>query len=65
MAPNPCPEIVTGVPTGPSEIDRLVITGGGVDGVLTETLSNVAVVSGVELLVTANPIYTFCAITIV
>jgi hypothetical protein len=65
-APNPDPEITTEVPTGPPVADSAVIAGVGALGVLTDTLSNVAVARAELLeLFTANPIYTFCAILIV
>jgi hypothetical protein len=67
-APNPEPEIITWLPTGPVVANRLVITGAGKPdpGALIDTLSNVAV-ARLELLslLTASPMYTFCAIVTV
>jgi hypothetical protein len=46
--------------------ETLVITGAGAAVELTDTLSNVAVVKAVvSPLVTANPMYTLCAMLIV
>jgi hypothetical protein len=46
--------------------ETLVITGAGAAAEFTETLSNVAVVNAVvSPLVTANPIYTLCAMLMV
>jgi hypothetical protein len=46
--------------------ETLVITGAGAEGVLSDTLSNVAVASAAALpLFTANPTYTFCPMLIV
>jgi hypothetical protein len=46
--------------------ETLVITGAGAEGVLSDTLSKVAVASAEVLpLFTANPTYTFCPMLIV
>src|SRR5579863_990278 len=66
VAPNPDPEITTEAPTAPPVVDSTVMAGAGALGVLTDTLSNVAVARAELLeLFTANPIYTFCAMLIV
>ena len=66
VAPNPDPEMTTELPTGPPVVDSAVMAGVGALGVLTDTLSNVAVARA-ELfeLFTTNPMYTFCAMLIV
>jgi hypothetical protein len=65
VGPKFVPVIVTGVPIIPEVIDRLAITGAGDPdpGALIDTLSKVAV-ARLELdpLLTARPMYTFCAI---
>src|SRR5579863_5615098 len=59
VAPNPAPEITTWLPAGPAVVDNPLITAAGALGVLTDTLSNVAVARAELLeLFTANPIYT-------
>jgi hypothetical protein len=65
-APNPDPEIVIWLPTGPVVADKFVITGAGDAAELIDTLSKVAV-ARLELfrLLTPSPTYTFCAIVIV
>jgi hypothetical protein len=65
-APNPVPEITAWLPTNPMAGETLVMTGAGTAGELIDTLSNVAV-ARVELLslLTASPMYTFCAMLIV
>jgi hypothetical protein len=66
VAPNPDPEMTTDVPTGPAVVDSELIAGAGALGVLTDTLSNVAVARAELLeLFTTNPMYTFCAMLIV
>jgi hypothetical protein len=65
-APNPVPEITTWLPTGPAVVDNPLITAAGALGVLTDTLSNVAVARAELLeLFTTSPMYTFCAMLIV
>jgi len=65
-APNPEPDITTCVPMPPDVGDILVIDGAGAVGVLIETLSKEAVATAELLLaLTANPMYTFCAMLIV
>jgi hypothetical protein len=65
-APNPLPEITTWLPSTPLLADTLLITGAGAETVLTDTLSKVAVASAAALpLVTAKPMYTFCAMLMV
>jgi hypothetical protein len=67
-APNPEPEMITWLPTGPVVVERLVITGAGDPdpGKLTDTLSNVAVAMlELDPLLTPRPIYTFCAMVTV
>ena len=66
VAPNPDPEMTTELPTGPPVVDSAVMAGVGALGVLTDTLSNVAVARA-ELfeLFTTSPMYTFCAMLIV
>jgi len=65
-APNPEPDITTCVPMPPDVGEILVIDGAGVVGVLIETLSKEAVATAELLLaLTANPMYTFCAMLIV
>src|SRR5260370_17001364 len=55
-APNPVPEITTGLPTGPLVAETLVMAGAGAEGVLSDTLSKVAVASAELLpLFTAKP----------
>jgi hypothetical protein len=62
VAPNPEPEITTELPTDPVVAETPLITGPGVPGVVMDTLSNVAVAKlDVVLLLTANPMYTLCA----
>ena len=59
-APNPDPEITIWLPTEAVVAETPVITGAGLDGVLIDTLSNVAVyVVDVLWLVTPRPMYTF------
>jgi hypothetical protein len=60
VAPNPEPEIVAWLPIAPPSGRTLEIAGAGLEGVLIETLSKVAVAKvEVEVLLTASPIYTF------
>jgi len=64
--PNPEPEMVTGLPVVPvvAETDKML--GPGVEVVLMDTLSKVAVASAeLSKLATANPIYTLCAMLMV
>jgi len=64
--PKPEPEMVTGLPVDPvvAETDKML--GPGVEVVLIDTLSNVAVANAeLSKLATANPIYTLCAIEMV
>jgi hypothetical protein len=55
-APNPVPEITTGLPIDPEVAETLAMTGAGAEGVLSDTLSKVAVARAELLpLFTANP----------
>ena len=65
VAPKLEPVIVTDVPTPPRVGDKPVTK--GVDPMVTDTLSNVAVArtEGEVLPLTASPMYTFVAIVIV
>jgi len=66
VAPNPDPEMTTDVPTGPAVVDSELMAGAGALGVLTDTLSNVAVARAELLeLFTTNPMFSFCAMFIV
>jgi|SRR6185437_14687182 len=59
VAPNPEPETVDWLPMNPPSGITLLIEGAGLDAVLMDTLSNVAVVKlDVDPLVTPNPMYT-------
>jgi hypothetical protein len=62
VAPNPEPDITTWLPIEPVVAETPLITGAGAPTELTDTLSNAAVATGdVVRLLTANPMYTLCA----
>ena len=61
-AAKPEPEITTWLPIEPVVAETAVMTGAGAAAELTDTLSNVAVAKeDVVRLLTARPMYTFCA----
>src|SRR5215470_2661977 len=60
-APKPVPEISTWLPIEPVVAETLLITGAGAAAELTDTLSKAAVATAVGRLLTAKPMYTFCA----
>src|SRR5229473_1499025 len=65
-APNPVPEINTGLPMDAVVAEMLLITGAGAEAELTETLSKTAVASAEALpLFAAIPTYTFGAMLMV
>jgi hypothetical protein len=65
-APNPVPEINTGLPMDAVVAEMLLITGAGAEAELTETLSKTAVASAEALpLFAAIPTYTFGAMVMV
>src|SRR5215467_15348617 len=66
VAPKPEPVIITWLPTDPVVAETAVIAGAGAAPEFTDTLSNTPVaVEDVVRLLTAKPMYTFCAMVTV